>query len=68
MIKWDMLALIIEKKRVSMRKSIKTVSKELNFEISKYYRIEKALQEPNLVELQKILNYYGMELQIIIHK
>ena len=63
-----MLALIIEKKRVSMRKSIKTVSKELNFEINKYYRIEKALQEPNLVELQKILNYYGMELQIIIHK
>ncbi len=68
MIFWKDLALIIQRKRIFMDKTIKEVSKDLGLNMYKYYRIENGAQDPTFLELQLILKYYNIELNIIFHE
>ncbi len=68
MITLDEITKLIKKKRYSLKKSLKEVSKEIAMDKYKYYRIENGMQMPNFYDIQKILNYYHIDLKIIIHK
>ena len=68
MIYWKDLASQIKKRRISKNISLKDISKEFAINKDKYFRIENGIQEPTFEELQNILKYFDIELQIIIHK
>ncbi len=68
MIEWDILAKKIKIKREAYGKTYEEVAKDLAFNKYKYYRIENNIQEPNFYDLQLILNYYDIKLNIIIHE
>lgn len=68
MMTWDTFAKYIKKRRVFMNKTISETASELAINRYKYFRIENGLQEPNFIELQKIFEYFEIELNIIIHK